>query len=282
MNRAILDALLDAPGGRNLVWNLVESERADQARERADQARERASLTAEISAFAAERSALAAERSALAASWDRERAARAAENAASAERSAVGWDRERAMLIEREEATVAAVQKELDFLHGLVTVRAALEGIVMSRFKGTNATDALSRFCSAPDYLAYLSEVSDLTGFSVTSLAKAAKDSYGSLSATIHGGSTHVSGGDVPEAVLGDKRSLYGVAAIFKLARRNIRFYVGGTNATIKLPSPPPSPPGTAAPTAAPSAAHSPPKDAATSSAAQSSPTGTDAPDGAA
>jgi hypothetical protein len=220
MDRATFDALLAPAGGRELVWGLLERERAAAAagwdRERAAWDRERAA-------------------------WDRERAAHAA--------AAAGWDRERALLLEREELSVAAVQKQLDFAHGLVTVRAALEGIVSSRFPNTSVTDALKQYTSAPDYMNYLEAVSVATGFSAPSLAKAAKDAYGSLSATVHGGSTHVSdGGAVPAAVLGDHRTLYGVAAIFKLARRDIRFYIGGSGVTIKLPSPGHSPPGSAEP----------------------------------
>jgi len=213
MNRATFDALLAAAGGRDLAWGALERER--EAWDRA------------------------------AASWDRERGALSI--------AAAGWDRERDLLLDRETASVAAVQKQLDFVHGLVTVRAALEGIVTSRFPGTNVTDALSRYCSSTEYVEYLAAVSVATGFSASSLAKAAKEAYGSLSATIHGGSTHVSnGGAVPAAVLGDERTLYGIAAIFKLSRRDIRFYAGGAGATIKLPSPVHSPPG--------SASQSPPK----------------------
>jgi len=77
MNRATFDALLAAAGGRELVWDLLERERTTSA--------------------------------AAAASWDREREALVA--------SAVSWGRERELLLEREAASVAAVQKQLDFVH---------------------------------------------------------------------------------------------------------------------------------------------------------------------
>ena len=154
------------------------------------------------------------------------------------------WARERELLLEREAFSIAELQKEVDFSNGLVTVRSALEGIVTTTFPDRSVTEALRRFCADVRFQEYLGTVSSAVGVSKDSLEKSALGAYGMLSAIIHAGSTHAaSGSDVPQAVLRDKISLYAVAAIFKFARRDVRFYIGGPGGTLKLPSPPHSPP---------------------------------------
>ena len=222
MQRDLFSALYDVEGGRDLLW-------ASWAREREVWAREREML---VDALTREREALTREREAL----TRER------EASTREREA--WARERELLLEREAFSIAELQKEVDFSNGLVTVRSALEGIVTTTFPDRSVTEALRRFCADVRFQEYLGTVSSAVGVSKDSLEKSALGAYGMLSAIIHAGSTHAaSGSDVPQAVLRDKISLYAVAAIFKFARRDVRFYIGGPGGTLKLPSPPHSPP---------------------------------------
>ena len=208
----MFDILVDLPAGRELIWSSIEKERAAWALEREASARER--------------EASAREREALARALEREIEA---------------WERERELLIERESAAAADLQKQLDFAAGLMTVRSVLEGIVTSAFPSKSATDALRLYCEQPRFQAYLAAVSASSGISVASLTKSAKGAYGMFSQTIHGGTTHLSSDDtaVPQAVLRDKSTLHAVAAIFKLERRDVRFYAGGPSGVLKLPSPP-------------------------------------------
>ena len=218
MQRDLFSALYDAKGGRDLLW-------ASWAREREVWAREREML---VDACAREREASTREREA-------------------STRLAEAWARERELLLEREAFSIAELQKEVDFSNGLVTVRSALEGIVTTAFPDRSVTEALRRFCADVRFQEYLGAVSSAVGVSKDSLEKSAKGFYGMLSPIIHAGSTHAaSGSDVPQAVLRDKISLYAVAAIFKFARRDVRFYIGGPSGTLKLPSPPHSPPPSA------------------------------------
>jgi hypothetical protein len=194
-------------------------------------------------------------------SIEKERAAWAREREGMArglEREIEAREREREFLIDRESKAIAELQRELDFSNGLVTVRAVLEGIVTSAFPSKSATDALRLYCEQTRLQNYLGEVSTASGISMASLTKSAKGVYGMLSQTIHGGSTHHSSDDtaVPQAVLRDKSTLYAVAAIFRLERRDVRFYAGAPSIVLKLPSPPRS----ASHSAAASAANSPPK----------------------
>ena len=229
MERGVFDILVDLPAGRELIWSSIEKERAAWALEREASARER--------------EASAREREALARALEREIEA---------------WERERELLIERESAAAADLQKQLDFAAGLMTVRSVLEGIVTSAFPSKSATDALRLYCEQPRFQAYLAAVSASSGISVASLTKSAKGAYGMFSQTIHGGTTHLSSDDtaVPQAVLRDKSTLHAVAAIFKLERRDVRFYAGGPSGVLKLPSPPRS----ASHSAVASASNSPPK----------------------
>ena len=97
-------------------------------------------------------------------------------------------------------------------------------------------TEALRRFCADAHFEAYLEVVSLAAGLSKKSLLKGAA---AVLSETIHAGSTHASVGNaVPQSVLRDKSALYAVAAIFKLSRRDARFYVGSPAGVLKLPLP--------------------------------------------
>ena len=162
------------------------------------------------------------------------------------------------MLIDRESAAVADLQKQLDFAAGLMTVRSVLEGIVTSAFPGTSATDALRLYCEQPRFQEYLSVVSAASGIPAANLTKSAEAAYRMFSQTTHSGTTHLSSDDtaVPQAVLRDKSTLHAVAAIFKLERRDVRFYAGGPSGVLKLPSPPRS----ASHSAAASASNSPPK----------------------
>jgi len=249
MERGVFDILVDLPAGRELIWSSIEKERAAWALEREASAREREEKRA---AWALEREASAREREASA--REREALARALE------REIEAWERERELLIERESAAAADLQKQLDFAAGLMTVRSVLEGIVTSAFPSKSATDALRLYCEQPRFQAYLAAVSASSGISVASLTKSAKGAYGMFSQTIHGGTTHLSSDDtaVPQAVLRDKSTLHAVAAIFKLERRDVRFYAGGPSGVLKLPSPPRS----ASHSAAASASNSPPKPA--------------------
>ena len=228
MERGVFDILVGA-SGQEFIWSSIEKARADVALERA--------------AWAREREALARAREALARALERE---------------IEGRDREREMLIDRESAAVADLQKQLDFAAGLMTVRSVLEGIVTSAFPGTSATDALRLYCEQPRVREYLTAVSAASGIPAANLTKSAKAAYGMFSQTIHGGTTHLSTDDtaVPQAVLRDKSTLHAVAAIFKLERRDVRFYAGGPSGVLKLPSPPRS----ASHSAVASASNSPPK----------------------
>jgi len=219
MERGVFDLLLASPEGRALIWPSIEKERSAWALEREAWARER-------EAWAREREAWAREREVVARGLEREIEAR---------------EREREFLIDRESKAIAELQRELDFSNGLVTVRAVLEGIVTTAFPSKSATDALRLYCEQSRLQNYLGEVSAASGISMASLTKSAKGVYGMLSQTIHGGSTHHSSDDtaVPQAVLRDKSTLYAVATIFRLERRDVRFYAGAPSIVLKLPSPP-------------------------------------------
>ena len=221
MERGVFDILVGA-SGQEFIWSSIEKERADWALERAAWAREREALARAL------------------------------------EREIEGRDREREMLIDRESAAVADLQKQLDFAAGLMTVRSVLEGIVTSAFPGKSATDALRLYCEQPRFQKYLTAVSAASGIPAANLTKSAKAAYRMFSQTTHGGTTHLSTDDtaVPQAVLRDKSTLHAVAAIFKLERRDVRFYAGGPSGVLKHPSPPRS----ASHSAAASASNLPPK----------------------
>jgi hypothetical protein len=168
---------------------------------------------------------------------EREAASRERE-AASREREA--WSRERSLLLDREASSIADLQRELDFANGLMNVRSVLESIVTTAFPSKSVTDSLRVFCDDPSFQQYLVAVSEKTKFSKASLIKSAKGAYSMLSETIHAGSTHAedAASAVPQAVLRDKCTLCAVAAVFKFARRDVRFYVGGAAGELKLPTP--------------------------------------------
>jgi hypothetical protein len=237
MERAVFSALFD--GGREVLWAALTSER-DSLRE----------------AWSREREAWSREREA----WSREREAWSREREVSS--------RERSLLLDREASSIADLQREVDFANGLMNVRSVLESIVTTAFPSKSVTDSLRVFCDDPSFQQYLVAVSKKTKFSQASLIKSAKGAYSMLSETIHAGSTHAedAASAVPQAVLRDKCTLCAVAAVFKFARRDVRFYVGGAAGELKLPTPEHS----TAPSAAGSDAGSPPKpSAATADAAR-------------
>ena len=238
MERAVFAALFD--GGQELLWAALASRESELA----------AALAREREASMREREASMREREFLAEALSRERDASS---------------RERALLLEREASAIADLQKEVDFSNGLITVRSALESIVTTAFPSRSVTDALRTFCDDALFQQYLVKVSEATKFSKASLVKSAKGAYSMLSETVHAGSTHAEDGSaVPQAVLRDKCTLCAVAAVFKYARRDVRFYIGGPAGVLKLPTPEHS----TAPSAAGSDAGSPPKAAAASATA--------------
>lgn len=230
MERGVFYILASSPEGRDLAWSSIEGERATWARER------------ESLKLANESLARSLERQDLALAHMRE-----------------AWDRERELLIEREASAVANLQKQVDFSDGLISVRSVLENIVTTAFPNRSATDALRCYCDDPKFQEYLAIVGADKGFPTANLTKSAKAVYGMLSQTIHGGSAHAPDATaVPQSVLRDKCTLLAMAAIFRFERRDVRFYVGGPSAVLKLPSPPRS----ASHSPAGSATSSPPKGA--------------------
>jgi hypothetical protein len=177
------------------------------------------------------------------------------------------WERERALLIktqemieEREAIAIAVLQRQVDVAHGHITVRTVLEKIGKAEHPKMNATDALNHICDDPKFVAYMEVVSKATHLSARDLLKSAKGAYSALSSTLHSGSTITKAGDVvPEDVMHDKLMLHAVAALFKYARRDVRFYLDVPANELKLPSPARTPPSSSGPSAAPS----PPKAAA-------------------
>jgi hypothetical protein len=175
------------------------------------------------------------------------------------EREREAWERERALLLktqdmveEREAAAIALLQHKVDVAHGHVTVRSVLEQIGKAAFPTMNATDAISHVCDDAKFDAYLDAVSDASHLAKRDLLKSAKAAYSSLSSALHSGSTITKAGDVvPEDVMRDKLTLYAVAALFKYARRDVRFYLDVPANELKLPSPARTPPSSAGPSAA-------------------------------
>ena len=163
--------------------------------------------------------------------------------AAAREREAAA--REAILRAELERSFVAVLQHKLDLAQGHATVRSVLEQIVLTHFPGVSVTEALKRFCALPRFLAYLDVVSDATKIQKASLIKSAKGAYSLLSEATHNGRTSETGA-VPQAVMPDKSMLYAVSAIFKLERRNVRFYLDNPGDLLDLPSPESTPPATA------------------------------------
>ena len=227
MERSLFDALyaLGAAGADHL-WGLLQHERAAWAEKQLSWEREHAS-------------------------WERERAS---------------WERERALLLgkqdmiaDREADAVAALQHKLDVARGHATARSVLEQIGKAAYPDEKtATVAINRVCNEPKFNAYLDEVSAAMHLSKETLLKSAKGAYGALSETIHSGSTISKAIDViPEDVMNGKAMLVAVAALFKYARRDVRFYLDLPANELKLPSPGRTPTATSP---APSAATTPPK----------------------
>ena len=216
MERGVFDILLASPEGRALIWPIVEKKRAlPWGKEPA------------WSSIENERAAWARERETLARLLQREIDSR---------------ERERAFLVDREATAIAGLHRDLDFSNGLVTVGAALEGIVTYAFPGKPAADALRLYCEQPRFQSYLAAVSAASGISAASLALSAKEAFGTPSQAIHGGgSTRLSADETaaPQAILRDKSAIFAVAAIFRLERRDMRYYVGRPSVVPKLPSPP-------------------------------------------
>ena len=190
------------------------------------------------------------------------------------QREREAWERERALLIseralliktqemieEREAIAIAVLQRQVDVAHGHITVRTVLEKIGKAKHPKMNATDALNHICEDPKFVAYIEVVSEATHLSARDLLKSAKGAYSALSSTLHSGSTITKASDVvPEDVMHDKLMLHAVAALFKYARRDVRFYLDIPANELKLPSPARTPPSSSGSSAAPS----PPKAAA-------------------
>ena len=176
----------------------------------------------------------------------------------------LSWERERALLIktqemieEREVTAIAVLQRQVDVAHGHITVRSVLKKIGKVAYPKMNATDALNHVCDKDSFIAYMENVSKATHLSARDLLKSAKGAYSTLSSTIHSGSTITKASvNVPEDVMHDKLMLYAVAALFKYAHRDVRFYLDIPTNELKLPSPARS----AASSPVTSAATSPPK----------------------
>ena len=154
------------------------------------------------------------------------------------------FERERSQLSAAHEDALAQSRRELDVALGHVSVRSVLEEIAMSFEPRRPTTQALQDFCKQGGFEEYLGVVSRLTHISVAELASSAKGAYAHLSATVHHGSTLPgAAGGVPHEVMSDRARLYGVAAIFKYAGRDVRFYMQNSRDVLRLPSPPRSPP---------------------------------------
>ena len=159
-----------------------------------------------------------------------------------------------AMIEEREATAVALLQHKLDVAHGHVTVRSVLEQIGKSAFPAMNATDAINHVCDDAKFGAYLDVVSSVSHLSKRDLLKSAKAAYSALSSTLHSGSTITKASDVvPKDVMHDKLMLHAVAALFKYARRDVRFYLDIPANELKLPLPARTPPSSSGSSAAPS-----------------------------
>ena len=242
MERGHFDALF-ALGvtGCDIIWGIIQREREAWARER--------TLLVEKSERVAE--TLERERTLLMKTLERERTL-----------LVETLERERALLmktqamIEEREATAVAVllQHKLDVAHGHVTVRSVLEQIGKSAFPAMNATDAINHVCDDAKFGAYLDVVSSVSHLSKRDLLKSAKAAYSALSSTLHSGSTITKASDVvPKDVMHDKLMLHAVAALFKYARRDVRFYLDIPANELKLPLPARTPPSLSGSSAAPS-----------------------------
>jgi hypothetical protein len=215
LSRAAFDALSSLAGGGILVWELFEREREAWARER-EAGREALRETRE--ALAHERGAFARERELL--------------------------ERERLHLSDAHEDSLAQARRELDVALGHSTVRSVLEQIAEAFESRRPTTQALQSFCKQESFEAYLGVVSKVTHISSEELASAARGAYAHLSATVHHGSTLTGAAEgIPHEVMSDRARLYGVAAIFKFAGRDVRFYMQNSRDVLRLPSPPHSPP---------------------------------------
>jgi hypothetical protein len=138
------------------------------------------------------------------------------------ERARELFERERSQLSAAHEDALAQARRELDVALGRGSVRSVLEQIAFS-FEPRQPT---------------------LTHISVAELASSAKGAYAHLSATVHHGSTLPgAAGGVPHEVMSDRAWLYGVAAIFRYAGRDVRFYMQNSRDVLRLPTPPRSPP---------------------------------------
>jgi hypothetical protein len=222
LSRPAFDVLLSAGAGGGLVWEFLEREREALARERESWALERESLR---EALRDSRETLLYERGVL-------------------ERERELFERERSQLSAAHEDALAQSRRELDVALGHVSVRSVLEEIAMSFEPRRPTTQALQDFCKQGGFEEYLGVVSRLTHISVAELASSAKGAYAHLSATVHHGSTLPgAAGGVPHEVMSDRARLYGVAAIFKYAGRDVRFYMQNSRDVLRLPSPPRSPP---------------------------------------
>jgi len=221
LSRASFEGLFSSPKGGSLVWELLERERESWARER-EVLRE--ALRDSREALLHEREALVRERGL----FEREREL---------------LERERSQLSAAHEDALAQARRELDVALGYGSVRSVLEQIACSFEPRRPATQALQDFCKQEGFEEYLGVVSRLTHISVAELASAAKGAYAHLSATVHHGSTLSGAADgVPHEVMSDRARLYGVAAIFKYAGRDVRFYMQNSRDVLRLPSPPRSP----------------------------------------
>jgi hypothetical protein len=214
LSRAAFDALLASAGGGGFVWEMFEREREAWAREREAWAREREASRETRETLAHEREAFARERDVL--------------------------ERERLQVGAAHEDALAQARRELDVALGHSTVRSVLEQIADSFQSRRPVTQALQEFCKQEGFEAYLGVVSQLTHISAAELASAAKGAYAYLSASVHHGST-LSGAveGVPHEVMSDRARLYGVAAIFKFAGRDVRFYMHNSRDVLRLPTPP-------------------------------------------
>jgi len=222
MDRALFDTVLATPDGAASAWRLVEAERDAWTRER--------------DAWARERDASREARVALADAWARERDAWARERDVSA--------RESTLLADRAEAGAAALQYKLDVARGHTAVRTVLEQIGANFFPGKNTTDALRNVCDSAKFQGYLCAVSAKTHWTERDLTKCAKAAYGVLSGTVHSGSTmDPTATAIPATVLPDQLTLVAVAALFRFAGRDVRFYVDIPGSELELPSPARTPP---------------------------------------
>ena len=139
MNRAVVEALVSAPGGGALVWALIEREEVLARKREVPWHGERESWQRECE------------------SWQRERDLLAAK---------------RRLELDAERAYSERLQYKLDVVLGHATVCSVLDQVALAFAPDKSAAEALEAYCDQESFRQYLGVVSETTGVAVDELTK--------------------------------------------------------------------------------------------------------------